>query len=121
MQNGAHGYLLKKAANTELLSAIRMVYGGKIYIDPGIAGFLLKELTSSKQEKKTQTVNLTEREKEILVLISRGFTNKEIAEQLYISIKTVEVYKAKLKEKLQAKGRSELVRAAWELGLTRSE
>ncbi|AVX21149.1 two component transcriptional regulator, LuxR family [Carboxydocella sporoproducens DSM 16521] len=118
LQAGAHGYLLKKAADIELLSAIRSVYEGKIFVDPAIAGFLLKELAGRKPEKERKDPLLTEREREVLALIARGYTNKEIADQLFISVKTVEVYKAKLKEKLRAKGRSELVRAARELGIS---
>lgn len=114
---GANGYLLKKAADVELLTAIRAVFKGEVYIHPSMTIYLLKNYPHSNNINNKALFQLTEREKEVLQLVARGFTNKQIADELFISVKTVEVYKAKIKDKLKARGRSDLVRFAIDNGL----
>jgi len=95
---GAAGYVLKKAAEAELLTAIRAVARGEAYIDPGmtraiIEGYLGTTETEEKRETGgPQTDGLTAREIEVLKLIAEGYTNKEVAEKLVISVKTVETH-----------------------------
>lgn len=114
LKNGASGYVLKNAPDGELLAAIRTVYAGDTYIHPAMATSLVREFV----KKGTEVVEddpfkiLTKREIEVLPLAAKGFGNKEIAEKLYISVKTVEAHKARIMEKLQLKSRPELVEYA---------
>ena len=114
LKNGASGYVLKNAPDGELLAAIRTVYAGDTYIHPAMATSLVREFV----KKGTEVVEddpfkiLTKREIEVLPLAAKGFGNKEIAEKLYISVKTVETHKARIMEKLQLKSRPELVEYA---------
>lgn len=117
---GAAGYILKSAADTELISAIRAVAQGASYFDPALMKSLVDYVVNSKEKKPTskrEIDHLSEREKEVLRLVALGYTNRQIAEELTISIKTVEAHKANIREKLKLKGRAELVRFAIEQGL----
>lgn len=117
---GASGYVLKKAAEAELLTAIRAVARGEAFVDPAmtkamIEGYLRTE--GNKGTKETHTDGLTGREVEVLKLTAEGYTNKEVAEKLVISVKTVETHKAHIAEKLEMKSRVEWLRYAREKGL----
>lgn len=113
MKNGASGYVLKTAPDEELLHAIRTVYQGGQYIQQSIASSFVTRLDDQEQEVETDPYKiLSKREIEILPLVAKGYGNKEIAEMLYVSVKTVEAHKAKLMEKLQLKNRPELVEYA---------
>ncbi|GIN13773.1 oxygen regulatory protein NreC [Shouchella clausii] len=114
LKNGAAGYVLKNAPDDELLSAIRMVHSGGTYIHPQMATSLVREFIKKDSESAEQDPfnSLSRREVEILPLIAKGFGNKEIAEKLYVSVKTVEAHKAKIMEKLNLKSRPELVEYA---------
>jgi two-component system response regulator NreC len=104
---GAAGYVLKEASRTELVRAVRTVAGGGTYLDPAIGGSVMG----------TSGPALSERELEVLRLIALGYTNSEIAKQLFISARTVESHRANLQTKLGLTGRPELVRYALERGL----
>lgn len=117
LSQGAKGYILKRAADVELLEAIRSVYRGEIYVDRALTDILVRQAFPERFAPKQESEPLTDREKEILQLVAMGYTNKQIAERLVISIKTVESHKAHVKEKLDLKGRAELVRYAVEHGL----
>lgn len=114
LRSGASGYVLKNAPDEELLLAIRTVYAGGTYIHPKMATSLVREFI--KNDKSTSPDDpfelLSKRELEILPLIAKGYGNKEVAEKLFISVKTVEAHKAKLMEKLNLKSRPELVEYA---------
>ncbi|BAD63260.1 MULTISPECIES: response regulator transcription factor [Shouchella] len=114
LKNGAAGYVLKNAPDDELLSAIRTVHSGGTYIHPQMATSLVREFIKKDSERAEQDLfnGLSQREVEILPLIAKGFGNKEIAEKLYVSVKTVEAHKAKIMEKLNLKSRPELVEYA---------
>ncbi|MGG0821911.1 response regulator transcription factor [Paenibacillus turicensis] len=114
LKNGAKGYVLKNSLDEELIIAIRMVYQGGIYIHPRMATSLVREFVKKDQEleKNDPFEKLTARELEILPLIAKGYGNKEIAELLHISVKTVEAYKAKIMDKLGLKSKPELVEYA---------
>ncbi|MEA5024881.1 LuxR family two component transcriptional regulator [Desulfitobacterium sp. LBE] len=116
LKAGASGYVLKQAADTELLQAIRDIAQGEIYLDSNLAQNLVKSIYSPRKESNSSDSNLTEREKEVLRYIALGYTNKEIGESLLVSVKTVETHKARIMEKLQCHKRSDLVRYALEHG-----
>lgn len=114
LKNGASGYVLKNSPDEELLSAIRTVYDGGTYIHPSMATSLVRQFVkkdSSEVETDPYKI-LSKREIEVLPLVAKGYGNKEIAEMLYISVKTVEAHKSKLMEKLDLKSRPELVEYA---------
>lgn len=124
LELGARGYILKKASDQDLLRAIRAVGRGETYLDPALASALV-DLALGKRGKKHTAVPaedvLSSREKEVLSFIAGGYTNKQIADTLVISIKTVETHKANIKEKLGLKKRSDLVRYALENNLLRQK
>lgn len=108
---GATGYVLKRAASEELIGAIRAVAGGGTYVDPRVAGRLIQSLVPARSVAREPGV-LSEREDHVLRLIAQGFSNKEIASQLALSVKTVETYKARGMEKLGLRTRVDIVRNA---------
>lgn len=107
LQAGVRGYLLKRSAAEELVRAIRAVFSGGVYIDPAVAHKLLNPATDS---AAVPTGELSEREEAVLRLTARGFSNKEAAAQLELSVKTVETYRARAAEKLGLRTRAEIVR-----------
>jgi len=116
---GASGYVLKKAAEAELLTAIRAVARGEAFVDPAMTRVMIEGYLGAEGNKGTavaQSEGLTAREIEVLKLIAEGYTNKEIAEKLVISVKTVETHKAHIAEKLGRKSRVEWLRYAREKG-----
>lgn len=115
LKNGASGYVLKNAPDEDLLTAVRTVYKGETYIHPTMSTSLVEELVN-RNEKNDEVDDpfklLTKREIEVLPLAAKGYGNKEIAEKLYISVKTVEAHKARIMDKLELKSRPELVKYA---------
>ncbi|RWZ58737.1 response regulator transcription factor [Halobacillus fulvus] len=116
---GASGCILKNAPHDELMKAIRQVAQGDAYLYPSATKRLMEDYMS--KMKKGDSVDsyrlLTDREREVLALVAKGYANKDIAEQLIISVKTVEAHKSHVMEKLQLKTRPELVEYAWKKGL----
>lgn len=120
LAQGAAGYVLKQAADTELLTAIRTVYHGGAFLHPSHAQALLSPnpIAASGPSSTSDDISiLSERELEVLKLIALGHANKEIAEMLYLSVKTVETYKTRIMEKLNLTSRAALVRFALKHGL----
>ena len=122
LKAGVLGYIPKKAAEAELISAIRAVHRGEIYLYPSMAKSLVEEAIygNSVPDKELPFDSyelLSQREREVLRLVTKGYTNQEIAGQLSLSIKTVETYKARMMEKLNISSRAELVRYALHRGL----
>ncbi|MBI4331937.1 MAG: response regulator transcription factor [Chloroflexi bacterium] len=121
LQAGASGYVLKRAADTELISAIRAAVRGEVFIYPSLTRILLEDtLGKPKKPSPEEAVDmdlLSQREKEVLKLIARGHSNREVAEMLFLSVKTVDTYKARLMEKLGLESRVDLVKYALEHGL----
>jgi DNA-binding NarL/FixJ family response regulator len=114
---GASGYLLKRSAGDELIHALGSVARGGVYFDPDLAArALARQLKSVASSREPSSADLSEREKEVLSLLAWGYSNKEIANQLKLSIKTIETYKARVSEKLQLRSRTELVRYALRKG-----
>jgi DNA-binding NarL/FixJ family response regulator len=109
---GAAGYVLKRAAAAELVQAIRAVAGGGTYIDPSLAGGVVEDFVHPEPATEGTPLDLSERESEVLRLIAQGYSNKEIASRLKLSVKTVETYKSRSMEKLGARSRVDIVRYA---------
>src|SRR5690606_8379429 len=119
IQAGASGYILKSAPHEELLAAIHTVARGDAYLYPTATTRLMGEyLEQIEQGAQNNPLNqLSERELEVLELVAKGYANKEIAEKLVISVKTVETHKARVMEKLGLRTRPELVEYALKKGL----
>lgn len=120
LEAGATGYVLKQAADTELVVAIRAVQRGEIFLYPSFTRVLLGDLARNREtgsHSRDSYELLSQREREVLRLVALGYTNRQIAEQLFLSIKTIETYRARLMEKLDLRSRSALVRYALRKGL----
>jgi two-component system, NarL family, response regulator NreC len=111
LQAGVRGYVLKEAADSELVQAVRSAAAGDTYLQPSLGARLVAEPESKRGDE------LSEREREVLRLIALGHTNAEIAEQLYLSIRTVESHRAHIQQKLRLSSRAELVHYALEHGM----
>jgi DNA-binding NarL/FixJ family response regulator len=118
---GAMGYLLKRAAASELLAAIRAVLKGDHYVSPFITRNALKSLISSSQQGGRLSDRLTPRRREVLQLVAEGRTRKEIAGILNISVKTVEFHKGKLMRELNLQTAADFTRYAIEHGIITAE
>ncbi|KTT80061.1 MULTISPECIES: nitrate respiration regulation response regulator NreC [Mammaliicoccus] len=116
LRSGAKGYILKNAPDEELIHAVRTIYRGDMYIDSKVTSSLVNELfnhqDNSDQSNSDPFKILSQRELEILPLIAKGYGNKEIAEKLFVSVKTIEAHKARIMDKLGLKSRPELVEYA---------
>ena len=114
LEAGGSGYLTKKSADTELISAIRTVHRGKAFLSPMATKMVIGRYLSAigRGEEKQNYNELTSREKEVLKLICDGYTNREIAGHLVISVKTVETHRAHILEKLELHTRADLVQYA---------
>lgn len=113
---GASGYVLKGAGSSELLNAIRAVYQGGVYLYPTMAKKLMSDYIKNRQAG-AETDPLTPRERQVLKLIAEGKTNREIAEDLVLSLNTVQTHRLHLMEKLNLHNRSELIKYALRRGL----
>jgi two-component system, NarL family, response regulator NreC len=107
---GATGYVLKEAADTEVVAAIREVAKGGRYVSPELGARLLA--ADADAEKRADEDPLSDREREVLRLLALGHTNQEIAQQLFISVRTAETHRAHIMQKLRLQSRAELVRYA---------
>lgn len=121
MTSGASGYVLKRSADTELLSAIRRVHRGESFIDPNIANsvvqrVMLSRTTKHAGESGTPRHILSTRERQVLELVADGHTNQEVADRLFLSVKTVETHRSRLMRKLGLTTRADLIRYARESG-----
>ena len=112
VQTGVSGYLLKNVPEEELIEAVHTVYAGSDYISKEMVPHLVDGFVNRHEEGKAGYLSLRERELEVLSLIARGYGNKEIGEKLFISVKTVESYRAKIMNKLGLRTRAELVEYA---------
>ncbi len=115
---GASGYILKQAADSELLSALRSVHRGEVFLPPALTKTLVESLARPAERfAENHGDALSPRETEVARLVAMGHTNREIAELLVLSVKTVETHKARIMDKLGLRSRSELVRYAISKGL----
>lgn len=122
LQAGALGYLLKECAFEELYDAIRDVKNGRVYLSQEITGVLVDDYVQTLSENiNVKKDLLTSREREVLQLIAEGNSTKEIADMLFLSIKTIETYRSRLKKKLKVESVAELTKYAIREGLTSLE
>jgi DNA-binding NarL/FixJ family response regulator len=116
---GAKGYVLKEAADTELVAAIREVANGGRYVHPELGARLIEADAVAAQQAEQDP--LSEREREVMRLLALGHTNQEIASKLYISVRTAETHRSHIMQKLRLANRAELVRYALSQGLLEPE
>ncbi len=121
LEMGAAGYCPKSAADAELISAIRAVMRGNVYIHPSQPRLLLDKMIAPASEETAASAELSERERAVLRLVALGHTNQDIAAQLSLSVKTVETYRARGMEKLGLRSRAALVRYAIQEGWMTAE
>ena len=118
LKAGALGYLVKDCAFEELVSAVRSVAENKIYIAPKVLNIVVKEYLNNKsQELPKDDVQLTPRERDVLRLITKGKNTKEIASELYVSVKTIETHRQNIMNKLGIHNVAELTLYAVQIGL----
>jgi DNA-binding NarL/FixJ family response regulator len=113
--NGANGYILKEAADTEVVTAIREVAAGNNYVHPTLGARLMAAETA--EARRVEEDPLSDREREVLRLLALGYTNQEISAQLFISVRTAETHRAHIMQKLRLTSRAELVRYALDQGV----
>ncbi len=116
---GAQGYVLKEAADEEVVSAVREIAGGARYVHPALGARMVA--AEAQERAAAESDPLSEREREVLRLLALGHTNQEIAEQLYISVRTAESHRSHIMQKLRLTTRAELVRYALTHGLLAEE
>jgi two-component system response regulator NreC len=116
---GASGYVLKEAADEEVVAAVREIAGGGNYVHPALGARMVA--AEAKERAAAEADPLSDREREVLRLLALGHTNQEIAEQLYISVRTAESHRAHIMQKLHLATRAELVRYALTHGLLADE
>lgn len=121
LKAGARGYMLKRAAAVELVPAIRTVAAGGLHADRRLTSRLVGALSGGQDNTEAGGANLSARELEALRLIARGYSNKEVAARLNVSVKTVETYKVRSMAKLGLQGRVDLVRHAVRHGWLRDD
>ncbi len=117
IKSGASGYILKNVAEKELISAIKIVMRGDMYIEPSMVHTFVDRLRKPGEDVQESVEALTARETEVLKLIVSGYTNRQVGEELHISVRTVEGHRSNLSDKLGIKSRVELVRYARNSGL----
>ncbi len=119
LRAGASGYMLKEAADTELISALHIIQSGQFYLSPMAQSVMVGDYLQRVRvgEEKDSYSSLTEREREILKLVAEGYTNNQIAERLVISPKTVDTHRTHIMDKLNLHSRAELVKYAMRRGL----
>lgn len=117
---GAHGYVGKQAADRELLHGIRAVCAGQTFVDSTLSAMMVQDVVHLVSDAPTTAPTLERlsgRERQVLELLSRGHTNQQVADRLYLSVKTAETYRARLSRKLGLRDRADFIRYALETGL----
>jgi len=114
---GAHGYILKRADDAELIQAIRVVAQGHMYIYPSLTSALVKDLSPHVNSEGAGIETLTPREKDVLLLLARGYTNRQIAAEMNLSQRTIEGHRASVVDKLGISSRVELMNYVEKRGL----
>jgi DNA-binding NarL/FixJ family response regulator len=109
---GASGYVVKTSADAELLTAIRAVARGRMFVDPELA-----DEEVAPPSANAGAASLSQREREVLEQLAKGYTNQEIADRIYLSVKTVETYRARIADKLGLRSRADIIRYAMETGI----
>ena len=113
---GATGYILKEAADTDLVAAVREVAAGRNYVHPSLGARMVVAEAEAEERKRNEQDPLSDRERDVLRLLALGHTNQEISHKLFISVRTAETHRAHIMQKLRITTRAELVRYALEHG-----
>jgi DNA-binding NarL/FixJ family response regulator len=119
LDSGAAGYVLKRSACDELVRAVRTVASGNSYLDPTLAANLVPASAGRQSTARSPVTALSEREAEVIRMIARGHTAKEMAAELQLSPRTLETYKARAMSKLNLRSRADLIRYALRSGWLR--
>ena len=116
---GASGYVLKGAASADLVAAVRAVHEGGVYLHPSVAKNLVSAYLKHMDpgEDKERYDGLSERERQVLTLIAEGKTSQEVADELFLSVNTIQTHRSHIMEKLNLHNRAELIRYAIRKGL----
>jgi DNA-binding NarL/FixJ family response regulator len=113
LRAGAMGYITKEQATEKIIDAIRQVLAGKFYLSPAMREKLLRRATNGELKQETSPMdNLTDRELEVFRMIGAGVKTQDIADQLHLSVKTIETHRDRIKKKLDLKDATELLRCA---------
>ncbi len=121
LRAGGRGYVMKQEATKKVINAIRRVVDGHVYVSDEMASRLVGQLVLGANNQTSPVASLSDRELEVLTLIGRGLGTREVAERLFISVKTVEAHKERLKEKLKLTSSTELVRFAVQFTLDQGD
>ncbi|MGB3541526.1 response regulator [Rubrivirga sp.] len=114
LRGGAQGYVMKQGDPAEIVPAIRRVLSGDLYLSPSLADELVRRAVDGRDEARPAVEQLSDRETEVVRLIGSGLSTREIAEELNLSVKTIESYRANVKRKLGLRSGSELARFAYD-------
>lgn len=116
---GANAYVLKRSADTCLMEAVEAVSDGRIYIDPALGAQVMQEMFDRRKDAddSAPSEGLSVRERQVLFLLAHGYTNKEAAGELGLSMRSIETYRSRMAEKMGFQSRKEMVRYALEIGL----
>lgn len=113
LRAGARGYIMKQEATEKVVTAIRRVLAGDIYVSDGMAAKMVSKMVGGANKKSASPIeSLSDRELEVFRMIGEGFNTREMAEKLHLSVKTIETYRAHIKDKLALQDASELLRSA---------
>ena len=120
---GARGYMLKDSAPSELVHAIKLIHEGQVYLSPAVSKVMLDELVKGRQKERKQPVlgSLSEREREVLLFIAEGMSNKQMAHRLGVSVRTVETHRERIMRKLEIRSVAGLTKFAVARGLVKLE
>ncbi|NQU43047.1 response regulator transcription factor [bacterium] len=117
VQAGARGYLLKDTCPTDLLSAIELVHKGGAFFDPSVSRYLFDQQGDDEGNGVQEDVELSSREREVLALVAEGFSNKEVASKLFLSVRTIETHRENIMRKLDIHGTAALTKYAIQKGI----
>jgi len=113
LRAGARGYIMKQEATEKVVTAIRRVLAGEVYVSDGMAAKMVSKMVGGASKKPGSRIeNLSDRELEVFRMIGEGYNTREMAERLHLSVKTIETYRAHIKDKLALQDASELLRSA---------
>ena len=121
LRAGAAGYLVKKSAASQLFDAIEAIHSGGAFFSPSVSKVLLEQMVDGGPEEGLDEPMLTSREKEVLQLVAEGYTNQQIAQELFLSVKTVEGHKNNIKKKLGIKDQAGIIKYALAQGIISME
>ncbi len=114
LRSGAQGYIMKQSDPAQIVPAIRRILGGEFYLSPGLSEEILRRTLTPAGDARAPTEQLSDREAEVVRFIGDGYSTREIADELSLSVKTIESYRANIKRKLDLRSGTELARFAYD-------